>query len=290
MNTSVKLGYPKNTKLLIVHADDAGLSHSENLATIQALTNGHVNSYSIMTPCPWFEEMASFAKKNVGIDCGVHLTLTCEWKFYKWGPVLPYSQVPSLVNENGSFFSNRTDFKNSASAADVKNELRAQIEKAYQFGLNPTHLDSHMYTIGLKREFLEIYKELGAEYNLPVFLNKGLIESFGLDAEQWVNHDDLCVDNVVLGDYEVFSRNELYEFYSTSIDNLKEGLNLILIHPAFDNQEMQGITFEHPNFGSKWRQIDFDFFTSSECISKINENGIKLITWRDVKEALYSKI
>ena len=287
MNTVSKLGYPEGSKLLIIHADDAGLAHSENLATIQALTEGHVNSYSIMTTCPWFNEIANFAVENRDIDCGIHLTLTCEWKNYKWGPILSKSEVPSLVDRNGYFFDNRADFKNNARIEDLKKELQAQIEKAYNCGLNPTHLDSHIYTLGLKNEFLEVYKELGAFYHLPVFLNRNLIESSGLNADECLSNNDFCVDNVVLGEYETFKKGELYGFYASSLDHLQEGLNVVLIHPAFDNQEMQGVTVDHPNFGSQWRQIDLDFFISEECRSKIIENGIKLITWKDVKNVLY---
>ena len=103
MNLSQKLGFDKTTKLLMIHADDAGLSHSENRATIKSLTHGIVNSYSMMVPCPWFYEMAVFAKNNPQYDNGIHLTLTCEWENYKFGPVLPVAEVPSLVNEAGYF-------------------------------------------------------------------------------------------------------------------------------------------------------------------------------------------
>ena len=178
MTIQQKLGYPENTKLLIIHADDAGLCHSENIATIQALQKGHLNSYSIMVPCSGYEEMAEFALENPQYDYGIHLTLTCEWQNFKWTPVLPINQVQSLVDSNGYFYKSREEVKNKALSIEIKNELRAQIDKALKIGLKPSHLDSHMYTVGLKEDFLKVYIELGKEYNIPILLSKQFIISF----------------------------------------------------------------------------------------------------------------
>jgi predicted glycoside hydrolase/deacetylase ChbG (UPF0249 family) len=282
MNLAQKLGYPENTKLLMIHADDAGLSHSENQATIQALQNGSVNSYSIMVPCPWFFEMAEFAKNNPNYDCGIHLTLTCEWENYKFGPVLPISEVPGLVDQNGYFHKTRKDFKDNAKLSEIKKELTAQIEKALQFGIQPTHLDSHMCSIGVSPEILELYKELGKTYNLPVFINKDFVESVSLSDEKYDFTNTLLADNLLIGYYADFEKGELRKSYEKALDNVIPGFNVFLLHPAFDDFEMQGITIDHPNFGSEWRQIDFDFFTSSECRAKLKENQIQLITWKEI--------
>ena len=283
MNLAQKLGYQENAKLLIIHADDAGLSHSENQATIQALQNGSVNSYSIMVACPWFYEMATFAKNNPNYDCGIHLTLTCEWENYRFGPVLPLSEVSSLTDQNGYFYKTRKDFKNNAKPAEIKKELTAQIERALQFGIQPTHLDSHMCSVGVTPEILEIYKELGRTYNLPVFINKGFVESISLSDEKYDFENTILADNLLIGYFSDFEKGELRSSYEKALDNIKPGFNVFLLHPAFDDREMQGITINHPNFGAEWRQIDFDFFTSEECKSKLIENNIQLITWRDIQ-------
>ncbi|MGX1930457.1 polysaccharide deacetylase family protein [Flagellimonas sp. 2504JD4-2] len=286
MNLSKALGFSDDTKLLIIHADDAGLSHSENEATFQSLQKGIVNSYSIMVPCPWFEEAALFAKNNPNYDYGVHLTLTCEWENYKFGPVLPISEVPSLVDENGHFFKNRDGVRNNAQPEDVRKELRAQIEKALKFGLTPTHLDSHMYSVGSKPEFLQIYKELGERYGLPVQLSRQLMEMVGLEADKNINDTDLLVDKVHIGKFEYFEKGELDTYYHNAFEELVEGLNVILIHPAFDDPEMRGITVNHPNFGSAWRQIDFDTFTSDSLKAQLKKSKAQLITWKDIGELM----
>jgi predicted glycoside hydrolase/deacetylase ChbG (UPF0249 family) len=285
MNLAQKLGFSKDAKLLIIHADDAGLSHSENMATIQSLENGIVNSYSIMVPCPWFYEMALFAKSNPQFDNGIHLTLTCEWENYKFGPVLPIKEVPSLVDENGHFYNKREQLRNNASAADVKKELEAQIEKAIRFGLKPTHIDSHMYSVGASPEFFDIYRDLGKKYKLPIMISHQLMEMVGLNPNLNINEGDLTIKKAHYGIFEYFESGKLSDYYSTFFKDVVSGLNIVLIHPAFDDNEMKGITVNHPNFGAEWRQIDFESFTNQNNKAKIKEHNIELITWNDIRNA-----
>jgi predicted glycoside hydrolase/deacetylase ChbG (UPF0249 family) len=284
MNLAQKLGYPENAKLLIIHADDAGLCHSENQATIQALQKGIINSCSIMMPCPWSYEMSIFAKNNPQFDCGIHLTLTCEWETYKFGPVLPVSEVSSLVDQNGHFYRKRLDLKNNAKLDEVKKELIAQIEKALKLGVKPTHLDAHMYSIGVTPEFFDIYKEIGKIYDLPVFITKEFLEEVRLSDEEYNFEDVVIADKIIIGNFDLFTKGEMKSHYEKALDNAKPGFNICLLHPAFDDREMQGIAVNHPNFGSEWRQIDFDYFTSDECATKLKENDIQLITWRDIQK------
>ena len=104
-----RLGYPPGTKLIVVHADDLGETHSVNAAAIKALQGGTINSASLMVPCPWFPEMADYAKSHPDADFGLHLTLTSERVYYRWGPVAPADKVPSLVDQNGYFHHERKE-------------------------------------------------------------------------------------------------------------------------------------------------------------------------------------
>ncbi len=281
------MGYKKITSLakekyLMIHADDGGLSHSQNRAIMQSLQEGVVNSYSIMPPCPWFYEMALFAAKHPQYDCGIHLTLTCEWNRYKFGPVLSSHEVPSLVDSHGNFPTSRAAVKNNANPHEVKKELTAQIEKSLAMGIKPTHLDSHMYTLGLSPELLSVYKQLGQAYDLPIYLDKEFLIELGIDVEQSLSPSDVCVSASHLGEYHHFENNDLINYYNQTLDELKPGFNILYVHPAFDDEEMKGICVDHPNFGSRWRQVDFDFLNSDNTRLKLKSNNIHMITWSDI--------
>jgi len=275
-----KLGYPKNTKLLIIHGDDLGVAHSQNAASIYAMENGSVSSASIMVPCPWFVEIAAWARAHPKADLGLHLTLTSEWKYYKWAPVTPKEKVPGLVNSAGFMFESADSVHKSASPAEVETEIRAQIERAKQFGIDITHLDSHMGTLFFKPEYLQVLVKLGREYKIPVMLPKQLPGVSGLATDK-----DAVIDNVYTANPQDF-KNGFENYYSGIFKSLQPGVSIILLHAAYDDREMQAVSVEHPDWGAAWRQADFNFFTSPNCKKLLQENNIRVITWREIRDKL----
>src|SRR5882672_717652 len=113
-----RLGYAKDAKLVIIHADDLGVSHTENIASIAALEKGSVSSASILVPCPWFTEIAAWAVAHPQADLGLHLALTSEWKLYKWGPVASRNEVAGLVDPKGYFYDNVQDIYSHSNARE----------------------------------------------------------------------------------------------------------------------------------------------------------------------------
>src|SRR5512132_1079929 len=139
-----RLGYPRDAKLLILHADDLGFAHSIDVASFDALDKGAISSASIMVPTPWITEVAAYAKAHPNADLGIHLTLTSEWQTYRWGSVESKDKVPSLLDSTGTFPSEERLVAATAKPVEVEREIRAQINRALALGIRPTHLDSHM--------------------------------------------------------------------------------------------------------------------------------------------------
>ena len=284
-----KLGYSPDAKLLIIHADDIGVTHSENKATILAMKLGMVNSGSIMMPCPWVGEIAAFAKERPDADLGLHLTLTSEWEWMKWGPVASKDQVPSLVNSQGFFYDNCQTFGQQAKPAEVEVELRAQIEKAFAMGINPTHFDTHMGCLVFNSpEVFEVYLKLGREYKIPVMVDRFFLKASSQQFRDKMQPGDLIVEKTYTAEPKDFETG-MAAYYEDVLTNLTTGVQVLLIHLAFDDAEMQALSVNHPMWGAAWRQADFDFFTSDKCRQLLKENNVQLLTWRELQKAAYGK-
>ena len=281
-----RLGYPKETKLLIVHADDLAVAHSENQASFHALKNGAVTSASIMAPCPWLPEVAAYAKANPGHDLGMHLTLTSEWKHYKWGPVSDCGDGCGLVDSSGYLYDNCASFATQTSPEVVERELRAQIEKARALGIEPTHLDSHMGCLFFQSPALfAIYLKLGREYGIPAMVSSDLLGALPPEFKQAVTERDIVVDHIATANPEDY-RQGMAQYYTRVLQGLQAGVTVLLIHTAYDDAEMQGISVDHPDWGAAWRQADYNFFTSEACRKLIAEQNIRLVTWREIGRLL----
>jgi chitin disaccharide deacetylase len=275
-----RLGYPAGTKVIIIHADDLGETHAVNAAAIQALERGAVNSASMMVPCPWFPEIADFAKSHPDADLGLHLTLTSERVYYRWGPVAPADQVSTLLDENG-YLRHDWDDHPRIDPKQVEIEMRAQVERALRMGVHPTHLDSHQYRLIMNgKELFDAMLRVAHGYKLPVFVTRDWFAQYPYLASS-VGPDDVVLDHTVTIDPDVPAQ-KWADFYLTALKNLQPGVTEFVIHPGFDDEELRAATRERPTWGAAWRQRDYDFFTSEEFRQALQRENIKLITWREL--------
>ena len=281
---AARLGYPADAKLLIVHADDLAAAHSVNAATFKAFETGLVSSGSVMVPCPWLPEVAAYARSHPDADLGLHLTLTSEWKTYRWGGVLSKERAPTLYAPDGYLYPTEDVASAHIDVREAEAEIRAQIERARAFGIRPTHLDSHMRTLYTTRPLFEMFLRVARDERLPVMVSREwFADAPFLPAA--LGPDGIVLDHIVSADPSV--RPERWaEFYRDVIKNLKPGVTELIVHLAYDDEEMRAVALDHPNWGAAWRQRDFDFVTSETFRRLLKEHNVKLVTWREIGKLL----
>lgn len=280
----VQLGYPKGTRLLIVHADDLGEAHCVNRATFAAIEAGHVSSASVMVPAPWFPEAAAFARANPQADLGVHLTLTSEWESYGWRPLSPIASVKSLVEPDGRFLHSwprtpRVDLE------EIEMEIRAQLAAAKEAGLAPTHLDSHMEVL-LRRgqAIFDVVAKVAREEKLPLH-----------HAREFVSGKRQAAINPLPGEWtlaRVVQANEdvgiddWAAFYDKQLHELPAGVSELIVHLADDDAEMRAMAGGRTSWGAAWRERDVAYVASQHFRDTLDLERIIITSWRAVGSAL----
>jgi chitin disaccharide deacetylase len=282
-----RLGYPADAKLLIVHADDLGMAHSVNRASIKGLESGLVSSASIMIPCPWLPQIAAYARSHPTADLGLHLTLTSEWTLFRWGPVLPKDRVPTLLDKSGYLYLTESEAAAHIDPKEAEAEIRAQIARAKALGIQPTHLDSHMGTLYQNQALFETLFRVARDNKLLIRVSQEQLASAPY-LPSLLGPDDVVMNSIISIGQGVPAK-DWAKFYSDAIRNMQPGITEMIVHLAYDDEEMRGVAFDHPNWGSEWRQRDFEFVTSDAFRKLLQENNVKLVTWREVSQRLQNR-
>lgn len=233
-----RLGFAADDRVVIVNCDDLGSNHAANDAIPRALRDGAATSTTLMVPCPWSRQAVLDHLDDPVGDVGVHLTLTSEWEGYRWRPVTP---APSLRDADGCFPRTISDVWAQADLDEVRTELRAQIDLALAWGLDVTHLDSHMGTLQLDRRYTDLYIELGAAYDLPIRLSGRATEPFvGYPFRDAAGAAGvLAPDHLVVGDGRAMV---------DALADLAPGVTEVFFHPATDLPELRALA---PDAGTR---------------------------------------
>jgi predicted glycoside hydrolase/deacetylase ChbG (UPF0249 family) len=279
----VRLGHPRDAKLLILNADDLAVSHSEDVASFAALDQKLITSATVMVPCPWFTEVAAYAKAHPEADLGLHLTLTAEWETYRWGPIASRTLVPSLVGADGNFYASTDEVAEHAKLDQVEDEIRAQIERARSMGLEPSHLDAHMHTLYRTPELFGVFLKVAREYKLPIRMARN-DQPFQSMLPLMAPGDP--IPDAIYSPGEDVPASGWTDYYVNLIKNLQPGVTEVFVHLAHDNAETQAIMVNHPDWGAAWRQRELEAISSPEFRKALDDNHVILIGWRDIKKLL----
>jgi len=283
-NLAQQLGYTSSDKLLIIHADDLGLARSVNKASFEALSKEFVNSASVMMPSPFAEEVAAYYLEHPQIDLGLHLTFTAEWTDYKWPGVAPANKIETLLDDEGFLHQKKVTVIKEGINAEIKTELQAQIDYARALGMSPTHMDSHEGTLFFDPAFFRTYIEVGHQNQITVFVPKLLAPHF--DEHFPLPPQVVLVDQMFMA-LKGTELDAMESYYAEVLSSIKPGLNQLLVHLAFDEEEMKAITKDREAYGTKWRAKDYQVVSSKKFQDLLKQNEIKLIQWRDIQAVLY---
>ena len=285
-----RLGYPADSRLLILHADDFGMAHSVNRAVMDALENKWVTSASILVPSPWFPEVARWAQEHPEADLGVHLTLNSEWATYRWRPLT--KPAASLTDAQGYLPTDPSFVNSHATPNEAESEAEAQIDAALAAGIKVTHLDTHMQTFLRVPRLFKVYWKLGERYKIPVVMGKGRTvngiptgEVVYSDGDITVNVESLPLDHVLLMTKNV-PQSDWLRNYEGMLSKLPPGTYELILHLGYNDDELQAMTLGHPNWGAQWRQNDLDVVKSPEFRKFLSDQKFILINWKDLNRAM----
>lgn len=298
-----KLGYPKGAKVVIMHVDDVGMSYDSNIGAIKAVEEGVATSMSVMMPCAWVPGFVHYLKNHPNVDAGLHLTLTSEWKDYRWGPLAGKPTVPNLVDTEGAMWRSVEETAKHATADEIEKEIRSQLERARAMGFEPTHMDSHMGTLFARQDYLERYFKVGIEQKIPVMFPGGHDTMImkdgaaGLTLEQaqkigkmlWAAGlpvlDDLhnisygwTMDKVKNPDEKALQKYKTQK-YIESFKDLQAGVTMVIMHCTSPTE-----VFEHISDSGNTRRGDMLAMIDPVLKKYIQDNGIILTTWQELKQ------
>ncbi len=290
-----KLNLPEDARVIVIHADDIGMSYSTVAGFPALLDAGQLTSAAVMVPCPWFPGAAAMLRELRGhphLDVGVHLTLNSEWSRYRWGPISTRKQTSGLMDREGYFHRLELHVWRHADIDAVEQELRAQIDAALAAGVDITHIDSHMGTLFHPR-LLGVYLKLASEYSVPAFLvrpNAEHIQSANLSPE------DEQVLMSIINESEAWGLPFFDHFHVMDLNHYENRLaqarsvlaalppgsmTYLILHPAVDAPDLRA-------FAPDWRArvSDYELLTDPAFGDLLSELNITPVGMRVLRDAM----
>ncbi len=272
----------------MLHADDIGMCEEANIAAIEYLTTDKIQSAAVMMPCQYADEMIEWAKKNPKEDIGLHLTLTSEWKTYRWGPVSRLDEVPGLLDPDKKLWRDVPGVVTHASAAEVEKEIRAQIEKSIALGYRPDHIDTHMGTLYGHADFIKAFFSVAEEYRIPANVidvsDPAVLAEFRKQGYPITDEVVKLFASYKLPKLDYFysapngsTYEEKLENFEELIRSLKPGVTEIIFHPSVETENLKTIT-------NSWQQRVWEakMFSDPSLIKFMKAEGIVFTDWVDI--------
>jgi predicted glycoside hydrolase/deacetylase ChbG (UPF0249 family) len=266
-----RLGHGADEKLLIVNCDDLGSSASANRATEAALAAGVATSATLMVPCPWALDGVARA---AGGGIGVHLTLTCEYPGYRWRAL---TGAASLQDAQGYMPATAEAVWQNADLDDARAECEAQVDQAYAWGVDVTHLDAHMGAMQVDPRYFALFVDLAAQYDLPLrMFGAGAERRLGFPGRAQAAERGLVFPDHLLTTWGAPAK----PIFEKILSGLRPGVTEIYLHPVEDGPELRGYDPTHPQI----RVDDHACLLDPELPAKVEAAGARLISFAPLRD------
>ena len=286
-----KLGFASTDKVVILHTDDIGMCQASLAAFIDLWENGSISSGAIMLPCPWAKPASEYCRTHPGVDMGVHATLTAEWGEYRWSALSTCDPDSGLLDKDGFLWQTSEETQAHAMVEEISQELNAQIKKAIDWGVDVTHVDTHMGTI-MHPKFIQVYLNAAFQANIPAMLPRGDVDTFihmGVDPDiaagtaaminQLEEQGYPLIDKMAM--LPLDQPDGQVEIAKKMLSELPTGVTHFLFHPSIDSPELRAIAPDWPS-----RVANYHTFMNPEIKRFIKDQGIQVIGYHHLRDLM----
>lgn len=286
-------GGARARKQLVVTADDLGLHERMNEGSIRAHREGIVTAVSLVANGRAFDHGVELIRDEPSLDTGVHLTFVEEI------PLSPLSEVPSLIDDSGTFLQSFRSFSfrylyGGVDLDELTLELRRQIERVMQTGLTVRHLNSHQHLHLLPRVFDRVLA-LAEEFRIP---NMRMPEDYpktsghdvraisirvlsamsGRARHRWKGRSSIAMNDRAIG---ILHAGHLTASHLMGLLDSVEGVTELVTHPGAETSEIA----KAYAWGYEW-----DEETAALCDRRVREGivekGIELTRFSELGRAM----
>ncbi len=286
-----KLGFSDTDRLVILHTDDIGMCQASVQAYADLWEFGGISSGAIMMPCPWAKAAAEYCRTHPGVDMGIHATLTAEWTTYRWRPISSLDPSTGLGDADGFFWRSSEEAQEHGDADAAAVEIQTQVSKALEWGVDATHIDTHMGTIAHPK-FVSAYVQTAMQNRLPAMVPRGdasLYQARGLDAETAAGFAAFTAQLEeqglplldAMGSMPLNQPEGQIELAKKLLGELTPGVTHFLFHPSVDTPELRAICPDWPS-----RVANYHTFMSKEVKDFIKNAGIHVIGYRALRDLI----
>ena len=267
------LGFSDDDRLLILSADLMGSTHAATAAGLSALRDGCATTATLMMPGPWARHAADHLANADDLDVGIHLTLNAELESFRWAPL---THAPSLLDGDGGFPRTPEDLWDHADIDEVRRECRAQVERAISWGIEPTHLTTHLLAMQQRPEFFDVLLDIAVETGLPVRLESGDAET----AAGFPFRRLAAEEGVAMPDHFRLVRGGTRAHLEAVLADLAPGITEVAFAPALAAEEIRAI-----DPAAAGRFDDLAVLTDRELHGRLDGLGVALIGYRALRDA-----